>query len=312
MSSFDFKDDPFWWIREEMDQLHGQYSKLESITRGASKLLGDCKSRNIIKEFKKLKQQDTTALEATKATLSSRVAELKVELVLKDEEIYQLKEQQTGSLERIQEVIGNPGNVLNKAHLFDNQVKAEDQLAQKILTILVDFKRKMEITLGEMQKLFSKSQAEGLSQLPLPAVIPQKGKQWEVLRTHLQQRSVKKVIAEVAKIEVPPVEFPATTLAANPITVKTKKIEKDSGTKTTSSEPSSQRRSARKKTKEPFPEQDEDEESSEEEIRSSGEEPELEEAEPTTPPPEKKKEIETQSFDRKKPASAFKILIAPK
>ena len=107
-------------------------------------------------------------LEATNANLSSRVAELKVELVLKDEEIRQLKEQQTGSLERIWKVIGNPSDVLNKARLFDNQVKVEDQLAQKTLTILVDFGQKIEITLGEMQKLFSGSQAKGSSQPLLP------------------------------------------------------------------------------------------------------------------------------------------------
>ena len=60
---------------------------MESIIRGASKLLGDCRPRNIIKELKKLKQQDTAVLEATNATLSSRVLELKVELAVKDEEI---------------------------------------------------------------------------------------------------------------------------------------------------------------------------------------------------------------------------------
>ena len=76
-----------------MDQLEGQYSKLDSVTRGASKLLGNCRLGNIVKELKKLKQQDTTVLEATSATLSSRVEELKVELALKDEEIRQLKEQ---------------------------------------------------------------------------------------------------------------------------------------------------------------------------------------------------------------------------
>ena len=59
-------------------------------------------------------------MEATNTTLSSRVVELKVELALKDEEIRQLKEQQTESLEQIWEVIENPVNVLNKAQLFDN------------------------------------------------------------------------------------------------------------------------------------------------------------------------------------------------
>ena len=55
MNSFDFEDDPFWWIREEMDQLQGQYSKLEFVTRGTSKLFGDCRPGNIMKELKKLK-----------------------------------------------------------------------------------------------------------------------------------------------------------------------------------------------------------------------------------------------------------------
>ena len=155
----------------------------------------------------------------------------------------------------------------------------------------------MEITLGEMWKLFSGSQVEGSSRLPLPVATLQKGKQWEELRTCFQQRSVKEVIAEIAKIKVPLVEFPTATLAATPIVVKNKKIKKNSDTKTTSSEPSSQKRSTKKKTKEPSLEPKEDEESSQEETGSSREEPELEEVEPVIPLLEKRKGIETQSFD---------------
>ena len=44
-------------MKEEIDVLQGQYSKLESVTKRASKLLGDCKSGNICKELKKLKQE---------------------------------------------------------------------------------------------------------------------------------------------------------------------------------------------------------------------------------------------------------------
>ena len=72
MSSFDFKDDRFWRIREEIDQLQGQYSKLESITRRASNFLGDCRLGNIIKELKTLKQQDTVALEAPTQPYNSK------------------------------------------------------------------------------------------------------------------------------------------------------------------------------------------------------------------------------------------------
>ena len=77
MSSFNFEDNPFHRIQEEMDQLQGQFSKLEYVTKGASKLLGDYMPGNIVKELKKLKQQDTATLEATNASLSSQVAELK-------------------------------------------------------------------------------------------------------------------------------------------------------------------------------------------------------------------------------------------
>ena len=96
MTSFDFEDNPFRQIQKEVDQLQGQYSKLESVTKGAFKLLGDCKPGNIVKELKKLKQKDMGALEATNTTLSLQVVDLKVELSKKDEEIHQLKAQAEG------------------------------------------------------------------------------------------------------------------------------------------------------------------------------------------------------------------------
>ena len=77
----------------------------------------------------------------------------------------------------------------------------------------------METTLGEIWKLLSRSQVEGPSRPPLPLAIPQKEKQWEELRTHLQQRSIKELTIEVAKVEIPP----RAILAATPVAVKTKK-----------------------------------------------------------------------------------------
>ena len=61
------------------------------------------------------------------------------------------------SLDQIQEVVGNPGDVLNKVCLFDNNIKTERQLSiPKIITIPVNFRHKMEATLVEMQKLVSR------------------------------------------------------------------------------------------------------------------------------------------------------------
>ena len=64
---------------------------MEFVTKRASKLLGGYRPGNIVKELKKLKQQDTSTLEAANAALSSKVAELRVEMVKKDEEIRQLR-----------------------------------------------------------------------------------------------------------------------------------------------------------------------------------------------------------------------------
>ena len=90
MTSFDFEDNPFRRIREEMDQLQEQYSKLEYVTKGACKLLGNCRLGNICKELKKFQQKDMATLEATNVILLSQVADLKVELAMKNEEIRQL------------------------------------------------------------------------------------------------------------------------------------------------------------------------------------------------------------------------------
>ena len=164
ISSFNLKEDPFQWVREELDQVQSQYSKLELVTKGASKLLGDCKVRNIVKELKKLKHNDTASLEATNAILSSQVVELKMTLVLKEDKIQELNGEKAERLKRIQEAIGHLGDVMNKACLYDDDVRAEGQLsAQKIIIILVKFGHKMKTILGEIRKLLSRSLAEGSS-----------------------------------------------------------------------------------------------------------------------------------------------------
>ena len=191
---------------------------------------------------------------------------------------------------------------MNKAHLFDNDVKAKGWLsAAKIIPILVNFGHKMETTLVEIRKLVLGSQA-GSSRPPLPslAATPQKEKSLVGLKTPLQQLPIKDLIAEVAKIEI----------SAIPTLAKTKgELETP---KTTSSEHSPYR-SGRKKMEEPSPESEEEEESLEEEIESSGGEPESEdEAKPAITLPKYKKKIETRSSDQKKPTFAFKTLASQK
>ena len=101
---------------------------MEIVIKRTSKYLGDCKARNICRELKKLKEKDIASLEAANATLSAQVQELKMTLALKKDEVWVLKKQQAKSLGWIWEAIGYSGDIINKAYLFDNEVKTELRL----------------------------------------------------------------------------------------------------------------------------------------------------------------------------------------
>ena len=102
---------------------------MEYLTKGAYKLLGNYKSIDLCKELEKVvKKKDTTTLEAKNAMLAAQVADLKVEIALKDKEFRQLRAQSKEGLDQIRDFIGNPGNIVNKAQLFDNDIKTEGQL----------------------------------------------------------------------------------------------------------------------------------------------------------------------------------------
>ena len=77
--------------------------------------MGDCKPIDLCNELEKVVQQkNTAALEANNATLAAQVADLKVEITFKEEELWQLRVQLKEGLDRIQDFIGNSGDVVNK------------------------------------------------------------------------------------------------------------------------------------------------------------------------------------------------------
>ena len=114
--------------------------------------MGDCKVGNIERELKKLKAIDTKPLE-------NKVADLTMELVVRNDEIEDLK-RQVKSLERIKEAVGAPGDVFNKACLFDEDIKTEGEVfAAKIIKVLVSFTQKMEMALVDIRKIVSGTSA---------------------------------------------------------------------------------------------------------------------------------------------------------
>ena len=159
-----------------------------------------------------------------------------------DEEIWQLKAKAEG-IEQIWEFISHTGDVVTKAHLFNNEVKTEDHLStQKIITILVKYEHKMEATLVEMRKLLPGTSAPGTSQPPTQAVIPPspKGKVQQMLndlKDCLQERKVQEAVVVAAKIVVPTPEV--SPMAVLGVTPKGKSKERELESREASSKPAS-------------------------------------------------------------------------
>ena len=256
--------------------------------------------------------------------LVSLVADLKGEIAEKDEEIRRLNTKSKEGLDSIWKFIRNPINMVNKAKLFDNEVKTEGQLlALKIVNVLVEFGRKMEVTLAEMWKLLSGLQPK-LFRLPIPSPKDPLLKKFQnfvesmnrapiELRTLQQHHLSKELVSEVEKVATP----------ALVVQVKAKVVEKELETpKTKNSEPSLRKVNTRKK-KEPTLESStktEEEGSFEDveevEVEDSSKELELEEEEevepkPETLPPEKIR-IKTRTSERHKATHVLKTSVSTK
>ena len=126
---------------------------MEWVLKRATKLFSDYKAGNICKVIRKLKEGDNSELKTHITHLKLRIEDLQTTVKTQDEQIQQLKTR-AEAIEHIREFIGNTEDMVNKAYLFDNEVKAEDHLSvQKILTVLVKYGYKMKETMGLMWKL---------------------------------------------------------------------------------------------------------------------------------------------------------------
>ena len=310
LSTFEFPDEPFKRIREEIEQLQSQYARLEHITRGAGKLLNDCRPSQVLPELEKLvKKKEVEELKEENTRLSGQVADLTQEVRVKSDEIRRMNSRTRESLERIQSFIGSPGDVVNKARLFDNDIRTGGHpSAPKIIAVLVEFGRKMEATLSDMRGLLSGGATEpfrfpvpvpnraasmGVDHSPVPAVADQ--------ATPSTQRPGKER-AESERLETPVStrQTPDQVEAPSDLTPG----------------PSSRRLSSRYKAREPTPEPSSDSSSESEEeldvmeLEESSEEPGSEEArevmaEASTPPPSRPR-IVTRAVDRRRSTSMLK------
>jgi chromosome segregation ATPase len=126
-SAWDFPENPFKRVHDELEELQTQYYRLEHITKRASQALGSCGPGNILRElakkadWKELDQakKELDQVRTKNAHLHAQMAAMTQELSQKSEEIRKYHAEQTVVFSRIRELVGHPGEIVNKARLYD-------------------------------------------------------------------------------------------------------------------------------------------------------------------------------------------------
>jgi hypothetical protein len=244
LSFLDLDDEPFARMQVELDQVQSRYTKLETVVKGAARLLGDCKAENIGKEIRRLKSEDSATLKVQIEKLKLRVDEQQKMMAAQEEQISKLKADWAG-FEKIRLITEYSGDIALKAHLYDEARKMDTPLTnQKSVLILSKYAGRVEEALAEMRKIWpghgsgtSKPSAPSPSQPsvsflkpsdpsptarpfvpppppPSPKVMSPTISSFEALKARVQERRVQAATAMAATIEVPlssPLEVPSTT-----------------------------------------------------------------------------------------------------
>ena len=118
-------------------------------------VLDNCGPGNILWELaKRTDRKKVEALEMEKAQLTTQVAALAQELTHKSKEIRKYQAEPIMVLSRVWELVGHPGEVVNKAHLYDQVMESTDSSsARQTPQILVKYSRSMKDFLKEIHKL---------------------------------------------------------------------------------------------------------------------------------------------------------------
>ena len=96
-------------------------------------------------------------LEAKNTFLLEKETQLQADLRETREDHYKAVDKLNATLQfnqKLEEYVGNPGDMVNKSRLFNENLARNPVLARKVIPVLVDFAEKMEELLDEMKVLF--------------------------------------------------------------------------------------------------------------------------------------------------------------
>ena len=182
---------PFDLVRESYKVVKSQYISMERFIEAISTYL-DSEPADVLDQIKALpKPEDLTDLQAqmdcllrengelrAKAeegnTLRKEVEELKDRIKAMEKEVKTARAERDKSKEVTQKVcrfLGNPGDVLNKARLYNHDLKQPStDSSVKMMRCMVDYSLKMEKTLKELRVLLHSTGAQ-----PKPVGMPGAG-----------------------------------------------------------------------------------------------------------------------------------------
>ena len=126
-----------------------------STSLGSKPSFGQLRTRKLLRELaKRADRKEIEKLETEKAQLAAQVATMTKELSQKSEEIQKYHAEHVVVFSRIRELVGHPGEVVNKAYLYDRMMESSDpSSARQTLPILVKYSRMMKDLLAEIQKV---------------------------------------------------------------------------------------------------------------------------------------------------------------
>ena len=152
-------------------EIRAREREREALIQALCKWLGNVQPDELLEAVDDLpSQKKVDELEAKNAFLLEKANKTGAELKEEKEEHKKVLDKLNLALafnQKLETYVGNTGDVVNKAKLFDANLAKNPVTAGKVIPVLVDFAKKMEELLDEMRVLFDGLQPE------VPPIAPE-------------------------------------------------------------------------------------------------------------------------------------------
>ena len=157
-------DRSFQLIAYAFKDIRERKREREGLIRALCKRLGNVQPEGLLEVVNNLpSQRKVDELEAKNGLLLEKASKTGVELKEVKEDHKKALDKLNVALafnQKLESYVGNTGDVINKARLFDANLAKNPVTARKVIPVLVDFAEKMEELLDKLKVLFDGLQPE--------------------------------------------------------------------------------------------------------------------------------------------------------